>query len=201
MVLQSTRPGRDEAADRSIVLDAAERLFYERGVQAVGIDDVRSAAGVSLKRLYQLFPSKDRLVVAFLERRDTRWRARLADFVAARATAGGDPTERILAVFDWLGEWFAEPGFRGCAWINSHGELGGVSADVARLAREHKTAFRTFLAVLVAAAALPDGMTDELLLLAEGAMVTAGIFNTTTPAAQARHAAETLLLAAVRPVP
>jgi AcrR family transcriptional regulator len=202
MVLSSTRAVRtrrpqDPEAERGRLLDAAEALFYRRGVQAVGIDDVRAEAGVSLKRLYQLFPSKDRLVVEFLERRDARWRGRLADFVAARDQAGADPTDRILAVFDWLGEWFAEPGFRGCAWINSYGELGGVSADVARLARAHKTAFRTYLAALVADAALPPDLTDELLLLAEGAMVTAGIFNTPDPACHARRAATNLI---VRPL-
>jgi AcrR family transcriptional regulator len=191
MVLSSTKADPD--AERARVLDAAEALFYERGVQAVGVDDVRTAAGVSLKRLYQLFPSKDRLVVGFLERRDARWRGRLADFVAARAAAGADPAERILAVFDWLGEWFAEPGFRGCAWINSYGELGGTSPDVARLARAHKSAFRHYLAALVADAALPPDLTDELLLLAEGAMVTAGIFNTPTPACHARRAAQRLI--------
>jgi AcrR family transcriptional regulator len=192
---RAVRRRPDPEAERTRLLDAAEALFYERGVQAVGIDDVRTAAGVSLKRLYQLFPSKDRLVVGFLERRDARWRGRLADFVAARAGAGAAPADRILAVFDWLGEWFAEPGFRGCAWINSYGELGGTSSDVARLARAHKTAFRTYLAALVADAALPPAVTDELLLLAEGAMVTAGIFNTTDPARHARHAAETLIAA------
>ena len=195
MVLTSTRSRRDETADSARILDAAERLFYERGVQAVGIDDIRTAAGLSLKRLYQLFPSKDRLVVAFLERRDRRWRGRLEDFVAARTAAGAEPIERILAVFDWLGEWFAEPGFRGCAWINSHGELGGISADVARLAQAHKRAFRAYLAGLVAGAALPEPLTDELFLLAEGAMVTAGIFGRPDPAAVARRAAATLLAA------
>jgi AcrR family transcriptional regulator len=202
MVLPSTRPASsrprrarpDPESERARLLDAAEALFYERGVQAVGVDDVRTAAGVSLKRLYQLFPSKDRLVVEFLERRDARWRGRLAAFVDARAASGADPAARILAVFDWLEQWFAEPGFRGCAWINSYGELGGTSADVVRLARAHKTAFRSYLAGLVADAALPPALTDELLLLAEGAMVTAGIFNTTDPARHARRAAEKLLL-------
>jgi AcrR family transcriptional regulator len=202
MVLSSTRPrGPDPEVARARLLDAAEALFYERGVQAVGIDDVRTAAGVSLKRLYQLFPSKDRLVVEFLERRDARWRGRLADSVAARARAGADPAERILAVFDWLGEWFAEPGFRGCAWINSYGELGGTSPDVARLAREHKSAFRLYLAALVADAALPPDLTDGLLLLAEGAMVTAGIFNTPDPARFARRAAEKLIAGARLDIP
>ncbi|MFE6931078.1 helix-turn-helix domain-containing protein, partial [Streptomyces sp. NPDC057699] len=56
------------------MLDAAQELFYGRGVQAVGMDAVRSASGVSLKRLYQLFPSKDALVLEFLRQRDVRWR-------------------------------------------------------------------------------------------------------------------------------
>jgi AcrR family transcriptional regulator len=175
------------------VLDAAERLFYGRGVQAVGVDDIRAEAGVSLKRLYSLFPSKDHLVVAFLERRDALWRGRLADFVDARTRQGADPVDRVLAVFDWLGDWFAEPGFRGCAWINSYGELGGVSEAVGALARTHKTAFRTYLAGLVADAGLGHDLTDGLLLLAEGAMVTAGIFGTPEPAAHARRTAEALL--------
>jgi AcrR family transcriptional regulator len=192
-VAQARRPRRNPDDERVLLLDAAERLFYRRGVQAVGIDDIRAEAGVSLKRLYQLFPSKDHLVVAFLERRDARWRGRLADFVETRARDGAAPPARILAVFDWLGEWFAEPGFRGCAWINTSGELGGVSDAVAGLARAHKVAFRRYLAGLVADAALRPDLTDELLLLAEGAMVTAGIFSTTEPAAHARRAAETLM--------
>lgn len=198
MVLSSTGPRtrrarRDPARERVLLLDAAERLFYGRGVQAVGIDDIRAEAGVSLKRLYQLFPSKDDLLVAFLQRRDARWRGRLAAFVDTRARDGADPVERILAVFDWLGEWFAEPGFRGCAWINSYGELGGVSDPVAVLARTHKRAFRAYLAGLVADAGLAEDLTDQLLLLAEGAMVTAGIFATPEPAAHARRAAAALI--------
>lgn len=192
-VVQARRPRRNPDDERVLLLDAAERLFYGRGVQAVGIDDIRGEAGVSLKRLYQLFPSKDHLVVAFLERRDARWRGRLAEYVETRARGGAAPPERILAVFDWMGEWFAEPGFRGCAWVNSSGELGGVSDAVAGLARTHKAAFRRYLAGLVAEADLRPQLTDELLLLAEGAMVTAGIFRTTEPAAHARRAAETLM--------
>ncbi|MET9870436.1 TetR/AcrR family transcriptional regulator, partial [Streptomyces sp. NPDC006386] len=117
----------DRAEARERALDAAEELFYGRGVQSVGMDDVRGASGVSLKRLYQLFPAKEQLVEAYLERRDARWRGRLAEYVERQ----GEPEERILAVFDWLGGWFGEPDFRGCAWINAYGELGATSARVA----------------------------------------------------------------------
>ncbi|KIF72999.1 TetR family transcriptional regulator [Streptomyces sp. 150FB] len=184
----------DGTAAREQVLDAAERLFYGRGVQSVGMDEIRGASGVSLKRLYQLFPAKDRLVEAYLERRDLAWRQRLAD----RVDRHGDPRERILAVFDHLHEWFGEPDFRGCAWINSYGELGAISPRVTAQARAHKAAFMDYLSGLVAEAGLPAATAEHLRLLAEGAMVTAGIFSTRVPALRAREAADLLLTAAHR---
>jgi AcrR family transcriptional regulator len=179
----------DTETAREQALDAAERLFYGRGVQSVGMDDIRGASGVSLKRLYQLFPAKEQLVEVYLERRDVRWRGRLAESVARQE----DPRERILAVFDWLETWFGEPGFRGCAWINAYGELGATSERVTRQVRAHKRAFRDYLAGLVADAGLPAALTGPLFLLAEGAMVTAGITGTAAPAGEAREAARLLL--------
>jgi AcrR family transcriptional regulator len=181
----------DSAVARENALDAAEELFYGRGIRSVGMDDIRGASGVSLKRLYQLFPAKEQLVVAYLERRDVRWRERLTASVERHE----DPRQRIPAVFDWLAEWFAEDGFRGCAWINSYGELGATSEGVATQVRAHKEAFRSYLASLVSDAGLPGPLTGQLFLLAEGAMVTAGITGSTHPAAEARKAAELLISA------
>src|SRR5215831_3143062 len=173
------REGRamDDDAARTRLLDAAEELFYARGIQAVGMDAIRDASGVPLKRLYQLFPGKEQLVEAYLERRDVSWRGRLASYVQ-RASC---PRQRILAVFDWLHEWASEPGFRGCAWINGYGELGSVSPAVAAQARRHKEAFLAYLHGLVTAADLAEPITDSLYLLAEGAVVSAAIFQTPQP--------------------
>ncbi|MEU3747869.1 MULTISPECIES: TetR/AcrR family transcriptional regulator [Streptomyces] len=178
-----------EAAELK-VLDTAERLFDERGVQAVGMDALRTASGVSLKRLYQLFPSKDVLVEAVLRRRDGAVRDALAAY-GARVADG--PYERALAVFDWLGAWFAEPGFRGCAFINTFGELGGVAPNVTALARDHKEALRAYLAAQTDALGAPPALADQLALLANGAMVVAGITGSPEPAAQAKAAARVLL--------
>ncbi|KOG41795.1 TetR/AcrR family transcriptional regulator [Streptomyces resistomycificus] len=179
----------DNAVARERVLDAAEELFYGRGVQSVGMDEVRAASGVSLKRLYQLFPAKEQLVRAYLERRDGRWRGRLAAYVEREE----EPQRRVLAVFDWLEEWFGEDGFRGCAWINSYGELGATSPLVVARVRAHKEAFGAYLASLVAGAGRPAALAAPLFLLAEGAMVTAGITGSTRPAAEARKAARLLM--------
>ncbi|KOV92511.1 TetR/AcrR family transcriptional regulator [Streptomyces flaveolus] len=173
--------------DREALLDAAERLFYAHGIQAVGMDRVREASGLPLKRIYRLFATKEDLVVAMLRHRDRRWRGDLA----AHVESVQDPRERVLAVFDWLAAWFAEPGFRGCAWINAHGELGSSSEAVLAEVRAHKRAFHDQLAAWVRATGAP--VAEPVFLLAEGAVVTAAVTGDPAPAAHARAAVETLL--------
>ncbi|MFF9479686.1 TetR/AcrR family transcriptional regulator [Streptomyces sp. NPDC014733] len=173
--------------DREALLDAAEGLFYARGVQAVGMDKLRAASGLPLKRIYRFFPAKEDLVVAVLRRRDARWREELA----AHVEQVGDPRRRVLALFDWLARWFARPGFRGCAWVNVHGELGSSSEAIRAEVRSHKQAFHDQIAGWVHATGLP--VTEAVFLLAEGAIVTAGISGDPAPARHARAAVTTLL--------
>lgn len=181
----------DHAEATARLLDAADGLFYDRGIQAVGMDQIRSASGVSLKRLYRCFPSKEQLVVAYLRRRDGRWRAALAGFVDRHR----DPQARVLAVFDWLHEWFARPGYRGCAFLNSFGELGAASPTVAEAARDHKELLRRYLAGLAAETAAPDpaALADQLLVLVDGAISVAAVTANPAAAHHARAAAHALL--------
>jgi len=164
------------------VLDAAEELFYARGVQAVGMDEIRTAAGVSLKRLYQCYPSKQALVTAYLDRRDDRWMAALEAHVAGAA-------EPIPAVFDWLEIWFASPGFRGCGFLNAFGELG---EPVAPTVRRHKDRLYGYLRDLAQGYPDPDLLADQLLILVDGATVTA-MLGRPGMAAAAKKTASALL--------
>ncbi|MFF3286469.1 TetR/AcrR family transcriptional regulator [Streptomyces sp. NPDC003023] len=173
--------------DREGLLDVAERLFYERGIQAVGMDEIRTASGLPLKRIYRFFAAKEDLVVAMLRRRDQRWRAELAAWVEQVP----DPRERVLAIFDWLAKWFAEPGFRGCLWINAFGELGASSEAVLAEVRAHKQAFHDQIAEWVHAA--EGAAVEPVFLLAEGAIVTAAVNGDPAPARHARAAAALLL--------
>lgn len=184
-----------DGSDKDGVLAAADRLFNERGMQAVGMDAIRDAAGVPLKRLYQHFPSKTELVSAVLKQRDRDVRRAMAAFVESRAD---DPRDRILAVFDYLAEWFAQPGFRGCMFINSVGELGGTSKDVQRIARRHKLALRDYLAELAEACGLSRDAADQLAILANGAIVAAAIYDSGSAAAGSARKAATAVLAAAQ---
>jgi AcrR family transcriptional regulator len=173
------------------VLAAAGQLFYARGVTAVGMDDIRDSSGVPLKRLYQCFPSKDLLVEAYLGRRDEQWMAALARCVGRYR----DPRTRLLAPFTFLGEWFASAGFRGCAFINAFGELGGSSERVTGLVRQHKQGLRRYLTGLAAEAGArrPSALAAQLLVLMEGAIVVAATGTSARAAADARSAARALL--------
>lgn len=179
---------------REQVLDAAGRLFAERGVQAVGMDAIRDASGVSLKRIYALFPAKEALVAATLQEREQAVLAQL-DAIAARAER--PPRERILAIFDLVGAWFAQPGYRGCEFVSAFGELGPASELIATTARDHKRAWVALLERLTAEAGGPPQLAAQLSLLVNGAMVSAALGATDAPAAEARAAAAVLLDAAL----
>ncbi|MFI7586342.1 TetR/AcrR family transcriptional regulator [Spongisporangium articulatum] len=178
--------------DRARIVEAAGRLFYGRGIQAVGMDAVREASGVPLKRIYAQFPSKADLLTEVLHRRGEEWNAGIAQAAAGAAS----PRDRLLAVYDFLDAWFQEDGFRGCGFINAFGELGAVSPDVAELAREQKRSFQRYVAELVAELGGPPLLGAQLALLAEGAQTTAAIDGRPDAAAHARAAARVLIDAA-----
>lgn len=188
--------GGSDGSVRDSVVAAADRLFYERGIQQVGMDELRAAAGVSLKRLYAEFEGKDAIVSAVLDRRHAMWVRGIDQAVAARA--GG--RDKLLGVFDFLATWFATDDFRGCAFINAFGELGGSSERVAMAAREHKQSFQTYVDGLVADLGAPESLGRQLVLLAEGAQTTSAITGDPTAAEHARAAAEVLIAAATATV-
>lgn len=173
----------DDEEARTRLLDAAEELFYRHGIQAVGMDRIRTASGVPLKRLYRVFPAKESLVTAYLERRDRRW----LDSLRTAALAPAEPRARVLAVFDWLAEWFTEPDFRGCAFLNAYGELGAAAPEIVRI---HKAELHALLVDLTADRTLAD----RLLILTEGATAVATLTPGPEPAHRAQEIAELLLV-------
>lgn len=177
---------------RERILDVADRLFYGRGIHAVGIDTIVAESGAAKTTLYSHFRSKDELIAAYLRRRSERWREHLD---AELATYDGPPAERILHVFDLLGEWFSQPDYRGCPFINACAEFVGAEHPAAVVTREHRERLRTTFTLLCAEAGAdaPELLADQLLMLYDAAMITANIQRTATAAQTAKTAAATLL--------
>src|SRR6478609_2923519 len=117
---QQAAPVGSSARER--ILDAAYELFSRRGIQAVGVNEVTERAGVAMATLYRHFPSKDKLVLAFLDLREQRWTKDLIEAGAMRR--GSNPEERLLAIFDVLDEWFHRDDFEAGSFIKVLLELG-----------------------------------------------------------------------------
>lgn len=107
---------------RERILASSYDLFVERGIRAVGVNEIIAAAGVAKATFYSHFPSKDDLVLAFFERRQDLFTiGYLTAESQRRATA---PRDRLLAIFDIFDEWFHSPGFTGCPYIRALLENG-----------------------------------------------------------------------------
>jgi AcrR family transcriptional regulator len=181
--------------DRDRIVSAAHRLFYGRGIQAVGMDAVRAEAGVPLKRLYAQFSSKDALLIEVLHHTVGIWDTG----IAAAAEAAVTPRDKLLAIYDFLDGWFRTDDFRGCGFINAFGELGAASPAVAEVARQQKASFQSYVSDLVDELGAPPLLAAQLALLAEGAQTTAAISGSPEAARAARSAAATLIDAALAP--
>src|SRR5436309_5740323 len=98
------QPAETGVSARERILDASYELFSQRGIRAVGVNEVIERAGVATATLYRHFHSKDELVLAFLELRERRWSQDLVE--AGAISRGAEPEERLLAIFDVFDEWF-----------------------------------------------------------------------------------------------
>jgi AcrR family transcriptional regulator len=115
-------PNEQEPEARERLLKASYELFSRRGIRGVGVDEVIDRAGVAKATLYRHFPSKDALVLAFLERREQLW---TRGFVEAGARSrGSSAEEQLLAIFDVFDEWFRDEEFEACSFINVLLEMG-----------------------------------------------------------------------------
>jgi AcrR family transcriptional regulator len=164
--------GRGSARER--ILDTAYELFSRHGIRAVGVDRIIETSGVAKMSLYRHFPSKDDLVLAFLQEREERWtNAWLRAEVEQRAAA---PDERLLAIFDVFGEWFGRDDFEGCSFINVLLEFDEREHRVRRASVEHLGNIRSFVRELCSEAGArdPDGLARQWHLLMKGSIVAAG---------------------------
>ena len=160
------------APARERVLDTAYELFSRRGIRAVGVEEVIERAGVAKATLYRHFPSKDALVLAFLERREERWTRGMVEAEARRR--GATPEEQLLAIFDVFDEWFRTEEFDTCSFINVLLELG-PDHPAGRASIHHLSNIRSIVRQLADEAGLrdSDALARSWHILMKGSIVSA----------------------------
>jgi AcrR family transcriptional regulator len=169
------------------ILETADRLFYLKGIRAIGVDTIAAEIGISKRTLYNYFSSKNALISAYLERR----------FVQPRPS-DKTPVEQILGTFDSLERRFSSKDFRGCPFVNAVAELGPNDKSVKKIAVAFKETrrlwFRDLLIQLGATDA--EGLATQLVLLVDGSIAQDLVRDDPAMARAAKEAAKVLLASA-----
>ena len=176
---------------RERILETAYELFARRGIRAVGVDEVIARANVAKATLYRHFPTKNALVLAFLERREQRWTVAWVEAEARRR--GATPEEQLLAIFDLFDEWFRTPDFEACSFINVLVEMGPDHV-VGQASIAHLAKIRAVVRALADEAGLRDteAFAHSWHILMKGSIV-AATEGDTDAAARAQRMARALI--------
>ncbi len=179
------------AEKRQHLIAVATDLFNRFGYRAVGIDQVIAESGVAKTTLYRHFASKEDLIVAVLEGLDEAFRDSMRTYVDNSASR---PADKLIATFDFLGDWFRDDTFYGCPFINAAGEYGDRTSPVFHAAILHKRLMVAYFEELARNAELadPKQIAEEINLLHEGAIAVAHITGDWGVAEKAKQAATKL---------
>jgi AcrR family transcriptional regulator len=188
MSKNAVQSGRASARER--LLAAAEALFYEEGFNTVGIDRVIERAGVAKASLYDCFGSKEELVRSYLVARKEAREVRITEGL----TKYGTPRERLLGVFDILGKQIAESTFRGCAFMKAGAEAPAGSS-VRAVCEDSRRWIRDLFIGLAkdTGATDPKALAEQLVILYDGASISAQMDRNVMAAAAARTIAAAML--------
>lgn len=176
---------RDELVRKALV------IFYRQGFHATGMDLLVAETGISKTTMFKHFRSKEELILAVLRLRDEDFR----NWLFRRMEEAGDARAQLAAMFDALREWFEAPEFRSCMFIKAASEYPDPDHPIHAQSAEHKRLlFRQLQDIASEAGASdPAALARALLLLKEGAIVTAHLGHETDPAGDAKQVAEALL--------
>lgn len=158
---------------RQRILDTAYDLFATRGIRAVGIEEVISRSAVAKATLYRHFPSKDDLVLAFLEQREQIWTRQIVE--AGARERGATAEDRLLAIFDVFHDWFQREDYEGCSFVNVLLETADRDNPVGAASVHYLENIRTIVRELAEEAALrdPEAFALSFHILMKGSIVQA----------------------------
>lgn len=148
------------SAPRRRLLDTATRLFYTEGIRAVGIDRIIAEAGVAKATFYNHFPSKDDLVLAYIEEQDRLGRD------AVSVLPGQPPRAMIAAIVGRISEAVVSGGWRGCPFLNAAAEYPDPTSAVRQAVDARRAWYHDSLRKLLAADGDPAPSVTASLLVA-----------------------------------
>jgi AcrR family transcriptional regulator len=171
---RSAAPGVESAAEkpsmRERIIEAATELFYAHGIRAVSAERIIAQVGITKVTFYRHFPTKDDLIVAYLERRAS-WEREAVE--GAKDAAAGNVADAFRIIAEGIGAESCSPGFRGCPFINAAAEYSDADHPVRKTVDSHRRWFKGAIEDLLVQIGVKNAgpVADELVMLRDGAMV------------------------------
>ena len=177
---------------RDRLIATASRLFYEQGYHRTGINQILQESGVAKASMYDHFRSKEDICIAYLQTMDEQFVTNLSSFTAERPQG----KERVLAVFDFLQEFYNAENFRGCWCLNTMAEIPQDDERIKGEIRKQKQSLRDMIARLVAenVAGREEHLSDQLYLLYEGALMESYLYGDNWPIRLVKQMAAKLIV-------
>jgi AcrR family transcriptional regulator len=184
------------ASKKEELIDKALEVFYREGFHATGMDRLVAVTGISKTSMYKHFKTKEDLILATLERRHKYLMTLIIDRTDERADT---PAARLIASFDSLKDWIAGGRFQSCMFIKASSEFQDPSHPIHKISADHKRTLQDYFVAQAKAANArnPEQLGHQLMLLQEGAIVTAHMQGGSEAADDAKAAAEVLVAAAL----
>ncbi|MDX7998479.1 TetR/AcrR family transcriptional regulator [Xenorhabdus sp. Reich] len=176
---------------RNKLLEVTESLIYQYGIHSTGMEQIVKETGISRKTIYRYFTNKDDLCAQALLSRDERW----IRWFSESSLKGESPEACILEMFNALRSWFMSEEFRGCAFINTAGEISDPAHPIRIIAKEHKQKIFLFITQLTEKLGVsePLELARQLLVLIDGAITVAMVMNMPSAADDAKKTAGLLI--------
>lgn len=167
-------PPQRPSSARNRILKTADSLFYAHGLHTVGVERIVSEAGVTRVTFYRHFASKDELVVAYLNERGGRLRARVAE---VSETHANDPRGLLTFLAVSLVVDSELSAYRGCEFVNAAAEISSVEHPVQRQGRDQRAWLVEVAAKALAALGHPEPvrLARKLMMLRTGASMVLGL--------------------------
>jgi AcrR family transcriptional regulator len=177
VAVATNRDASVRSGARERILETAYELFARHGIQAIGVDEIIRRAGVAKATFYHHFPSKDALVLEFLNLREERWT--LAWIEGEARHRADTPEEQLLTIFDLFDEWFHREDFEADSFVNVLLELGPTH-PAGRASIEHLQNVRAIVTKLAEEAGLraTESFTRSWHILMKGSIVCAAAGDT-----------------------
>ncbi|WP_438447289.1 TetR/AcrR family transcriptional regulator [Gorillibacterium sp. sgz5001074] len=163
---------KESAKER--ILRVASDLFYKEGVRAVGIDRIIEESGVAKASFYRNFPTKDSLIVAYLELRNGK---RIDSITEAIRKHPDSPRDQLLSLLQDMAERMKAPEFRGCPFMNAVVEFPDLEHPGHRSAvdNRHRTWGMVEEIAREGKVKNPVELAAQIRILSDGAMMSAYI--------------------------